>query len=127
MKLLASASLLATLTLSPLGWANPVPNPMAPVPEIAGKAYLLTDFYSNQVLASRDPNTRVEPASLTKLMTAYLTFKALAEKRLTLEQTLLVSPKGWKTEGSRMFLDPKVPVSVSDLIRGMIVDRKSVV
>ena len=55
MKLLASASLLATLTLSPLGWANPVPNPMAPVPEIAGKAYLLTDFYSNQVLASRDP------------------------------------------------------------------------
>lgn len=121
MKLLASASLLATLTLSPLGWANPVPNPMAPVPEIAGKAYLLTDFYSNQVLASRDPNTRVEPASLTKLMTAYLTFKALAEKRLTLEQTLLVSPKGWKTEGSRMFLDPKVPVSVSDLIRGMIV------
>ena len=94
---------------------------LPPAPEIAGKAYYLTDFNSGQVLAERDPDSRVEPASLTKLMTAYLTFKALKEKRLTLEQTLTVSQKGWKTEGSRMFLDPKVPAKVDDLIKGMIV------
>lgn len=92
-----------------------------PVPEIAGKAYFLTDFYSGQVLAARDPDARVEPASLTKLMTAYLTFKAIREKRLSLEQTLTVSQRGWKTEGSRMFLDPKKPARVDDLIKGMIV------
>ncbi|WP_293764640.1 D-alanyl-D-alanine carboxypeptidase family protein [uncultured Aquitalea sp.] len=92
-----------------------------PAPDIAGKAYYLVDFNSGQVLAARDPDSRVEPASLTKLMTAYLTFKAIKEKRLSLDQTLTVSQRGWKTEGSRMFLDPKVPAKVSDLIRGMIV------
>ncbi|MCL6262909.1 D-alanyl-D-alanine carboxypeptidase family protein [Craterilacuibacter sp. RT1T] len=92
-----------------------------PVPAIAGKAYYLTDFHSGETIASLNPDQRIEPASLTKLMTAYLTFKALKEKRLTLDQTLTVSQKGWKTEGSRMFLDPKVPAKVDDLIKGMIV------
>lgn len=92
-----------------------------PVPEIAGKAYYLVDFNSGQVLAAQGPDARVEPASLTKLMTAYLTFKAVKEKRLTLDQMLTVSSRGWKTDGSRMFLDPKVPVKVDDLIKGMIV------
>lgn len=92
-----------------------------PPPDIAGRAYILNDFYSGQTLAARDPDTRIEPASLTKLMTAYLTFKALKEKRLTLEQQLTVSQKGWRTEGSRMFLDPRIPVSVNDLIHGMII------
>lgn len=92
-----------------------------PVPAIAGKAYYLIDFNSSEIIAAQDPDMRVEPASLTKLMTAYLTFKALKEKRLTLDQTLTVSARGWKTEGSRMFLDPKVPAKVDDLIKGMIV------
>ena len=112
----------AALVLPSLSFANPAPASFVPPPpDIAGKAYFLNDFNSQQPIAVRDPDLRVEPASLTKLMTAYLTFKALREKRLTLEQTLLVSAKGWKTEGSRMFLDPKTPVTVSDLIRGMIV------
>ncbi len=100
-------------------FANPTTLP--PVPEIAGTAYILQDLQSGQILAASNPNTRIEPASLTKLMTAYLTFEALKNGKLTLEQTLVVSEKGWKTEGSRMFLDPKVPAKVDDLIKGMIV------
>ncbi|AXK39974.1 D-alanyl-D-alanine carboxypeptidase family protein [Crenobacter cavernae] len=111
--------LAASLAVPALSFANTAFVP--PVPEIAGTAYFLLDAQSGQPIATRDADTRIEPASLTKLMTAYLTFKALKEKRLTLEQALSVSPKGWKTEGSRMFLDPKVPTRVDDLIKGMIV------
>jgi len=114
-RILFAASLALPLTASASAAFAP------PVPEIAGKAYYLVDFNSGQVLAAQDPDARVEPASLTKLMTAYLTFKAVKEKRLSLDQTLTVSGRGWKTDGSRMFLDPKVPAKVSDLIKGMIV------
>ncbi|HJV07208.1 MAG TPA: D-alanyl-D-alanine carboxypeptidase family protein [Chromobacteriaceae bacterium] len=119
MKTFTSMLVAAAIALPSLSFANTAFVP--PVPEIAGKAYYLVDFYSGQILAARDPDSRVEPASLTKLMTAYLTFKALKEKRLSLDQTLTVSAKGWKTEGSRMFLDPKTPTKVEDLIKGMIV------
>ena len=90
-------------------------------PEVAAKSYLLIDVTANQVLAARDPDLAVEPASLTKLMTAYLVFDALRSKKLTLEQTLPVSEKAWKMPGSRMFLDPKMQVPVQDLLKGMIV------
>jgi len=119
MKKITSALLVAALSLSTLAQASTAFVP--PVPEIAGKAYFLMDYQSGQIIAARDPDMRVEPASLTKLMTAYLTFKALKEKRLTLDQMLTVSQVGWKQEGSRMFLDPKVPVTVDNLIKGMIV------
>ncbi|WP_035055850.1 D-alanyl-D-alanine carboxypeptidase family protein [Andreprevotia chitinilytica] len=92
-----------------------------PVPQIAAKAYYLTDFQSGVTLAAQDADKRIEPASLTKLLTAYVVFKAVKEGRLKMDQMLTVSTRGWKTEGSRMFLDPKVPVSVDDLIKGMIV------
>ncbi|WP_374707568.1 D-alanyl-D-alanine carboxypeptidase family protein, partial [uncultured Deefgea sp.] len=92
-----------------------------PVPEIAAKSYYLYDKQSGQVLAARDPDMKIEPASLTKMMTAYITFKMVKEGKLKLDQTLLVSEKGWRTEGSRMYLDPKVPATVDDLIKGMIV------
>ncbi|WP_144290384.1 D-alanyl-D-alanine carboxypeptidase family protein [Chitinilyticum litopenaei] len=92
-----------------------------PPPDIAGRAWLLVDAQSGQTLTAKDENTRIEPASLTKLMTAYVTFKAIKEGKLKLDQQLTVSEKGWKTEGSRMFLDPKVPATVDDLIKGMIV------
>ena len=113
----ALAVTLATTSVSAVAEGAFAPPP----PDIAGRAYILNDFYSGQTLAARDPDTRIEPASLTKLMTAYLTFKAWKEKRLTLEQQLTVSQKGWRTEGSRMFLDPRIPVSVNDLIHGMII------
>ena len=90
-------------------------------PEIAAKAYLLMDVSAGQVLAAKDPDAPVEPASLTKLMTAYLVFDALKSKKLTLAQTLPVSERAWKMPGSRMFIDPKMQVPVEDLIKGMIV------
>lgn len=90
-------------------------------PEIAARSYLLMDVTANQVLAARDPDTPVEPASLTKLMTAYLVFDALKAKKITLQQTLPVSERAWKMPGSRMFIDPKMQVPVEDLIKGMIV------
>jgi len=94
----------------------------APVPpEIAARAYLLLDVTANQILASRDMDTPVEPASLTKLMSAYLVFDALKAKKIELKQTLAVSERAWKMPGSRMFIDPKMKVPVEDLIKGMIV------
>ncbi|GAA5787460.1 peptidase [Chitiniphilus shinanonensis] len=90
-------------------------------PEIAARSFILLDYQSGATLAAHGANERVEPASLTKLMTAYLTFKAVKEGKLKLDQQLTVSQQGWKTEGSRMFLDPKVPARVDDLIKGMIV------
>jgi D-alanyl-D-alanine carboxypeptidase (penicillin-binding protein 5/6) len=90
-------------------------------PEVAARAYLLIDVTANQVLAAKDPDLAVEPASLTKLMTAYLVFDALKSRKIDLKQTLPVSERAWKMPGSRMFIDPKMRVPVEDLIKGMIV------
>jgi D-alanyl-D-alanine carboxypeptidase (penicillin-binding protein 5/6) len=90
-------------------------------PEIAARSFLLLDVTANQILAERDIDGPVEPASLTKLMTAYLVFDALKAKKLDLKQTLPVSERAWKMPGSRMFIDPKMQVPVEDLIKGMIV------
>jgi D-alanyl-D-alanine carboxypeptidase (penicillin-binding protein 5/6) len=90
-------------------------------PEIAAKAYLLLDVTANQILASRDLDMPIEPASLTKLMSAYLVFDALKSKKIDMKQTLSVSERAWKMPGSRMFIDPKMKVPVEDLVKGMIV------
>jgi len=90
-------------------------------PEIAARSYLLLDVTANQILAAKDIDTPVEPASLTKLMTAYLVFDALRTQKISLQQTLPVSERAWKMPGSRMFIDPKMQVPVEDLIKGMIV------
>ena len=90
-------------------------------PEIAARSYMLVDVTASQVLAGRDVDTPVEPASLTKLMTQYLVFDALRAKKITLEQRLPVSVRAWKIGGSTMFIDPKMTVPVDDLIKGMIV------
>ena len=94
---------------------------MPQAPEIAARAYLLLDVTSNQFLAEKDIDSPVEPASLTKLMTAYLVFDALKANKLNLQQKLPVSYRAWKMPGSRMFIDPKMQVPVEDLIKGMIV------
>jgi D-alanyl-D-alanine carboxypeptidase (penicillin-binding protein 5/6) len=90
-------------------------------PEIAARSYLLIDVTANQVLAQKDADSAVEPASLTKLMTAYVVFDALRAKKIDLKQTLPVSERAWKMPGSRMFIDPKMKVPVEDLVKGMIV------
>lgn len=109
--------LLSFLALISLTVAAQAPQP----PEIAARSYLLLDVTANQILAQKDIDTPVEPASLTKLMTAYLVFDALRSKKLDLKQTLPVSERAWKMPGSRMFIDPKMNVPVEDLIKGMIV------
>ncbi|MDB5944501.1 MAG: dac [Ramlibacter sp.] len=90
-------------------------------PEIAARSYMLLDVTANQVLAARDVDSPVEPASLTKLMTQYLVFDALRARKIDLKQRLPVSVRAWKVGGSTMFIDPKMTVPVDDLIKGMIV------
>ena len=99
----------------------PLAAQMPQVPEIAARSYLLLDVTANQLLAEKDIDSPVEPASLTKLMSAYLVFDALRGKKIDLKQTLAVSERAWKMPGSRMFIDPKMRVPVEDLIKGMIV------
>ena len=105
--------------LAAVSWVAQAQMPQAP--EMAVKAYLLMDVTANQVLAAKDPDMAVEPASLTKLMTAYLVFDALKNRKIDIKQTLPVSERAWKMPGSRMFIDPKMKVPVEDLIKGMIV------
>jgi D-alanyl-D-alanine carboxypeptidase (penicillin-binding protein 5/6) len=90
-------------------------------PQVVGRAWVLADVSSGQILAAEQPDERFEPASLTKLMTAYLVFAALKEKKLTLEEQVSVSEKAWRASGSRMFIEPRKPVTVDELVRGMIV------
>ena len=90
-------------------------------PALAAKSWLLIESASGQELAAQAPDERLEPASLTKLMTAYLTFAAIKQGTIKLDQTVPVSEKAWKTQGSRMFIKVNTQVAVEDLIKGMIV------
>ena len=92
-----------------------------PPPALAAKAWALVDHATGQTLADKDADARIEPASLTKLMTAYITFSKLKEGTLKADQVVPVSTKAWRMEGSRMFIEPNKPVSVDELIRGVIV------
>jgi D-alanyl-D-alanine carboxypeptidase (penicillin-binding protein 5/6) len=94
-----------------------------PAPTVAARSWLLVDSTSGQVLASQDPTMRVEPASLAKIMTAYLVFQALKDKKLTMDQMVKVSVRAWKVSGdsSKMFIDPATPVKIGDLLYGLIV------
>ena len=113
------------LSLAMLGVCASTAQAQAPQPpEIAAGSYLLIDLTSNQVLAERDADTPFDPASLTKLMTAYVVFTALNEKKLSLEQRLPISSRAWqerKGGGSLMFIDTTMTPTVDELLRGMIV------
>ncbi len=112
-----SGLLLATALFASSAAQAQAPQP----PEIAARSYLLLDVTANQILAAKDIDSPVEPASLTKLMTEYLVFDALKAKKIDLKQTFPVSERAWKMPGSRMFIDPKMQVPVEDLIKGMVV------
>ena len=102
-------------------WCFTVSAQTVQAPEIAAKSYLLFDVTANQMLAEKNIDSPIEQASLTKLMTAYIVFDALRNKKIDIKQTLPVSERAWKMPGSRMFIDPKMMVPVEDLIKGMIV------
>ncbi len=100
---------------------NLLADDIPPPPTLAAKAFLLKDFNTGKVLAQQGGDDRIEPASLTKLMTAYLSFKAIRNGHLKLDQVLPVSTRAWKAEGSRMFIQPDTPVTVDELLHGMII------
>ena len=138
---LAHLTLACSLLMSGAAWSQEKPVPAAaaaaaqapagfemvsslsniPAPTLGAKAWLTLDANSGQVIAAQNPQQTVEPASLTKLMSAYVIFDALESGRLKLDQKVHVSEKAWKTEGSRMFIDPNTEVSVDELLQGMLV------
>ncbi len=90
-------------------------------PQVDARTYIVVDYRTDKVLAAKDATARVEPASLTKLMTAYIVFQELAAGKLKLDEQVTVSEHAWRSEGSRTFIELGKPVSVQDLILGMIV------
>lgn len=121
MKNLLKTTLISLCLFAGLSVQAQMPTSMIAPPEVAAKSYLLLDVTANQILAAKNTDSSIEPASLTKLMTAYLVFDALKAKKIDLKQTLPVSIRAWKMPGSRMFIDPTMQVPVEDLIKGMIV------
>jgi D-alanyl-D-alanine carboxypeptidase (penicillin-binding protein 5/6) len=109
--------LLLTLLIAPASlWAQ-VPS----APDLGARGYILVDQHSGQVLAAKNEQQPLDPASITKLMTAYAVFRALAEKQISLDDQVLISENAWRTPGSRMFVEVNTRVSVEDLLQGMIV------
>jgi D-alanyl-D-alanine carboxypeptidase (penicillin-binding protein 5/6) len=109
--------LCAALAAIPVRADTPIPT----APTVDARAYTLIDFHTGKVLASHDQAARLEPASLTKLMTAYIVFHELAAGKLKLDEPVVVSEHAWRSEGSRTFIELGKPVSVELLILGMIV------
>jgi D-alanyl-D-alanine carboxypeptidase (penicillin-binding protein 5/6) len=109
-------ALLFLLLLAPVALAQPITPP-----PVAARAYYLLDTLSGKALAAQSEEDRFEPASLTKLMSAYVVFAAIRDGKLDPAKTVAVSEKAWKTGGSRMFIEPGKPVTVADLLRGMVV------
>src|ERR1700675_389522 len=117
---LACLSITALLA-APCRAASPAPSPVPTAPQVDARSYILVDYRTGKTLASKDSQERMEPASLTKLMTAYIVFQELAAGKLKLDQSVTVSEHAWRSEGSRTFIELGKPVSVELLILGMIV------
>jgi len=116
LRLLAALAVAASaLTPLPSAAQGPVP------PAVAAAAWILVDATSGQTIASHQADERRDPASITKLMTAYVVFGALRQKTIVPSQMVTVSHKAWKVEGSRMFIEPRRSVSVDELVHGMII------
>ncbi|HEY7803443.1 MAG TPA: serine hydrolase, partial [Orrella sp.] len=112
----ASATAIATVPTVDVSEVSSISKPV-----IAARAWILIDAVTGQTIAAQNPQQTVEPASLTKIMTVYLTFDALKENRITRDQQVVVSEKAWKTPGSRMFIEPRKEVTVDEIIQGIVV------
>jgi serine-type D-Ala-D-Ala carboxypeptidase (penicillin-binding protein 5/6) len=106
---------------SPAPPAPPAATAIPTAPQVDARAYIVVDYRTDKILAAKDAVARMEPASLTKLMTAYIVFQELAAGKLKLDEQVMVSEHAWRSEGSRSFIELGKPVSVQDLILGMIV------
>ncbi len=98
-----------------------VPAMIPAAPEINASSYILVDFNSGAVLASKNPDEKLPPASLTKIMTAYIAASEIAAGHIKPDDTVTVSEKAWKMEGSRMFIEVNTQVSVADLLKGIVI------
>lgn len=107
------------LTLTQHIFAVPKVTPKAPI--IAAKSYIMIDYDSGKVLAEKNSSLRVSPASITKVMTAYVVFSELKAGNIKLDDLVTVSKKAWKTQGSRMFIEVNRKISVEKLLKGMII------
>ena len=116
-----TASSLATLLILLLPFAVSAAVSVPAPPTVAATGYLLIDMDSDTVLAQKDAEQRLEPASLTKIMTAYVVFRELHDGSVKLSDEVLVSEKAWKTPGSRMFIEVNKRVSVEELLKGMVI------
>jgi D-alanyl-D-alanine carboxypeptidase (penicillin-binding protein 5/6) len=119
MKIVSLFITLLALLWSASGWAaaKPIPDP----PALNATSYILVDFESGRVLAEKNPDDHIEPASITKLMTAYLVDKAIADGDITLEDMVTISEKAWRMKGSKMFVEVGKQVSVEKLMKGLII------
>ncbi len=97
------------------------PRPIPAAPQLGAASYLLMDYDSNAVLVESEADMQIEPASITKLMTAYVVFRELTDDNIGLQDPVPISEKAWRTGGSRMFVDPSMTVTVEDLLRGMVI------
>ncbi len=109
--------ILAFLLQAAQAAALPVPKP----PAVGARGYILEDYHSGRVLAEKNADQRMEPASITKLMTAYVLFKEIKAGSIGLDDQVTVSERAWRMPGSRMFIEVGKQVSVEDLLQGMIV------
>lgn len=116
---LRSLLILLSFTATQAYSADPAPVPAPPA--IAAKAYILMDFNSGRILAESNADERLEPASLTKIMTAYITFQELAKGSLHVDDMVQISEKAWRAEGSRMFAETGASIAVENLLKGMII------
>ena len=109
-------SFIIAITLGNLAYASPIP----PAPNLNVKAYVLMDFDSGMILASTNKDLTLPPASITKMMTAYLAFTELNENNISLSEDVLVSKKAWKTGGSKMFIEVGKKIKLKDILQGVI-------
>src|SRR5580704_17926225 len=122
-------SFLACVSLTAVATAHcfagtPAPAASATIPtapQVEARSYIVVDYRTDKILAAKDAVARVEPASLTKLMTAYIVFQELASGKLKLDEQVIASEHAWRSEGSRTFIELGKPVSIQELILGMIV------
>ena len=117
LKIRSTVAILSLLILSQSLTASPIPAP----PKIAATGYLLIDHNSGQVLAEQNADRRLEPASLTKIMTAHIVLKELQLGNIQLQDKVTVSANAWRTPGSRMFIEVGKQISIEDLLKGMII------
>ncbi|SMF97125.1 D-alanyl-D-alanine carboxypeptidase (penicillin-binding protein 5/6) [Methylomagnum ishizawai] len=119
--LLLLLALLGFIGLARAADLPPAPPIIPPPPDVGAKAFILIDHNSGRVLAESNADQKLEPASLTKIMTAYVVFRELAKGNLHLDDMVTVSEKAWRTEGSRMFAQVGASIAVENLLKGMIV------